>query len=112
MLTVSSRQERKIAVPADRLRFPMAEQARESVASATDEIRALLAELDREAREGMGEWSGEARAAYEECKASWDAAAAGMRVCLRRADDALSEISAGCQQAESTGVTMWAGDGR
>ncbi|GAA1988114.1 WXG100 family type VII secretion target [Amycolatopsis minnesotensis] len=98
-------------MPADRLRFPMAEQVRDSVASVTDEIRAILADLDREARAGMGEWSGEARAAYEESKASWDAAAAGMPECLRRAQEALSEISAGCQQAESTGVTMWAGDG-
>lgn len=98
-------------MPADRLRFPMAEQVRDSVASVTEEIRALLAELDREVREGMGEWSGEARAAYEESKAVWDAAAAGMPGCLRRADEALSEISSGCQQAESTGVTMWACDG-
>jgi WXG100 family type VII secretion target len=70
-------------------------------------IQGHLEELDSASAQNLSEWTSAARDAYNEAKAKWDAAAAGMVSQARNAQTSLASIGSNYQQAERVGMSLW-----
>ncbi|MBO4207307.1 WXG100 family type VII secretion target [Micromonospora echinofusca] len=66
----------------------------------TQEVRALLADLERTSRTALASWEGEAQRAYYAAKAEWDSAANTMSGMLASKSQALTGINQGYQDAD------------
>ncbi|SHH05977.1 WXG100 family type VII secretion target [Streptoalloteichus hindustanus] len=71
------------------------------------QIRSMLDTLEANSERSLAEWQSDARLAYNDCKAKWDASAARMPELLRQARQALTEIMTNYNRAEGTGSDMW-----
>ena len=73
----------------------------------TADISALINALDEGAKANLASWNGAAQAAYTQCQAQWDAAAANMRAASVTATNALGEINSYYRQGEVQGQNLW-----
>lgn len=96
-------------MPQYQFNFAMADATRDNMAAITRNLQTMLQDLDTQVRSSLQEWTSDARLAYDQSKAKWDAAAARMPEALVRAETTLQEISGGYLRAEHTGTQMWGG---
>jgi WXG100 family type VII secretion target len=92
--------------------FARAEAVLSQLDSIDRQIRTMLTTLEEDSQRNLAEWVGEARAAYAECKARWDASAARMPQLLGQAQIALREIMTGYRSAERSNSGTLSGAGR
>jgi ESAT-6 family protein len=72
-------------------------------------LQAQLENLDRELRASLGEWDGEARAAYQVAHAQWQAAADDMARSLAWLHGAIRTAGGNYGSARAANLTMWRG---
>jgi WXG100 family type VII secretion target len=73
----------------------------------TDRLKVTLTDLDDAAKQHLAEWSSDARDAYNQAKAKWDAAAGQMVVELGQASGAVGQIGEYYTSGEKYGVSLW-----
>ncbi|WP_165777579.1 WXG100 family type VII secretion target [Amycolatopsis antarctica] len=71
------------------------------------QINTILSNLESETESSLREWTSDARQAYSQRKAQWDAAAARLPVTLRSAETSLRGMGDNMQNAERTGVDLF-----
>lgn len=74
-----------------------------------DALRARLEQLDGELRTSLGEWTGDAQAAYQVAHAQWRAAADDMAGSLAWLRSVLWTAHQNYHSAHTTNIGMWRG---
>lgn len=66
-----------------------------------------LTTLEGELEQSLAQWDGDARAAYSQAKAKWDAAAAHMASVIQKMTSTLGQIDEGYASNEARTTSMW-----
>lgn len=78
-------------------------QLQNAYSNLSEEIRAL----ERKLETNLAQWEGDARVAYREAKAQWDAAMDHMQQVLNAAGNTVGQISGNYQTTDQTVAKSW-----
>lgn len=80
-----------------------------ALSSAHSELTTLLETLKSELSTSLGQWEDNARNAYQEIQAQWDASAARQQQIVQKMPQLLSNIADGYDATERKNASIWGG---